>query len=119
MQQRLLEIGKWLKINGEAIYSTRAFIKSKKDLEINPETNKTIFFTQKNKEIYIICLNWPKSDILLRGIAPDNKVQAILLGTDGPVSVKKTGGNLLITAPVLTPDDYQLAYVFKVSGLIK
>jgi alpha-L-fucosidase len=119
MQQRLLEIGRWLKTNGEAIYGTRAYIKTKKDLEINPETNKTVFFTQKNKEVYIICLDWPRGDVVLKGVFPDNKVKAILLGTDRPVSVKKTGGNLIITPPVLTPDDNQPAYVFKVSGLIK
>jgi alpha-L-fucosidase len=88
-------------------------------LEINPETNKTIYFTQKDKEIYIICFDWPKGDIVLKGVDPDNKVKALLLGTDRPVSVKKVRGNLLITPPVLTPDDNQLAYVFKVSGLIK
>jgi alpha-L-fucosidase len=119
MQQRLLEIGNWLNANGESIYSTRPFIKTKRDLEINPETNKTIFFTQKNKEVYVICLDWPKGEIVLRDVAPDNKVHVLLLGTDRPVSVKKAGRNLLITAPVLTPDDNQLAYVFKVSGLIK
>lgn len=119
MQQRLLEIGRWLKTNGEAIYSTQAYIKTKKDLEINPETNKTVFFTQKDKEIYVICLDWPRGDIELKGVAQDKKVKAILLGTKRPVSVKKARGNLLITPPVLTPDDNQLAYVFKVSGLIK
>ncbi len=119
MQQRLLELGKWLNTNGEAIYSTKTYIKTKRDVEINPETNKTIFFTQKNKELYIICLNWPRGDIVLKGVAPDNMVRALLLGTDRSVSVKKAGGNLLITAPLLTPDDNQLAYVFKVSGLIK
>lgn len=119
MQQRLLEIGNWLKTNGEAIYSTQAFIKSKNDLGINPETNKTIFFTQKNKEVYIICLKWPGDNIILKGISPDKIVQAILLGTDRPASVKRTGGNVFIAAPSLTPDDNQLAYVFKVTGLIK
>jgi alpha-L-fucosidase len=119
MQQRLIEMGKWLKTNGEAIYSTQAFIKTKKDVEINPETNKTIFFTQKDKAVYIICLGWPESGIILKGIARVNELNAILLGTNKPVSVKNAGGNLFITAPLLTPDDNQLAYVFKVSGLIK
>jgi alpha-L-fucosidase len=119
MQQRLLEIGRWLKTNGEAIYNTRAFITTKRDIEINQETNKTIFFTQKNKDVYILCLNWPKGDVVLKGVATDNKVDAVLLGYDRPVTVKKAGGNLIIMSPVLTPDDNQLAYVFKVSGLIK
>ena len=80
MQQRLLEIGNWLKINGEAIYSTRAYIKAKKDKEINPETNKSIFFYKKNKEVYIICLGWPNKLNSLKGITRVNKVKATLLG---------------------------------------
>ena len=119
MQQRLLEIGNWLKTNGEAIYSTQAFIKSKNDLGINPETNKTIFFTQKNKEVYIICLKWPGDNIVLKGVSRDKRVEVHLLGTDIPLSVKRTGENVVIAAPSLTPDDNQLAYVFKVTGLIK
>ena len=119
MQQRLLELGKWLKINGEAIYDTRAFIKTKKSEEINGETNKSIFFTRKNKEIYIICLNWPAKEIVLKGVTPVSNLKIALLGTDKLPSVKESGGNLYITAPLLTPDDNQIAYVFKVSGLLK
>jgi alpha-L-fucosidase len=119
MQQRLLDIGKWLKTNGEAIYGTRAFIKSKKDEAINPETNKSIFFTQKNKDIYVICSDWPKGDIVLKGIKSVDKAKVQLVGTAKSVVVKESGGNVVITPPVLTPDDNQLAYVFKLSGFIK
>ena len=119
MQQRLLEIGKWLKTNGDAIYGTRAFIRTKKDELINPETNKTIFFTQKDKNIFVICLNWPKGDIVLKGVKASGKINGVLFGTNRPVSVKEAGGNLIITPPSLNPDDHQLAYVFRLSGLIK
>jgi alpha-L-fucosidase len=119
MQERLMEIGRWLKINGEAIYGTRAFIKSKKDEQINPETNKTIFFTQKNGDFYIICLAWPKKEIILKGVINKAGAKAVLLGNDKMVSVRKSGGNLYLTAPTLSPDDNQLAYVFKISSMIK
>jgi len=118
MQERLLEIGKWLKRNGDAIYNTSSFIKTRSDMAINPETNKTIFFTQKNKEVYIICLSWPEGDIVLKRTAHGDKVKAVLLGTDKPVTVRIEPGNLYIKAPLLTPDDHQLAYVFRVTGLM-
>ena len=119
MQQRLLEIGKWLKTNGDAIYGTRAYIRTKKDESINSETNKTIFFTQKDKNIFVICLNWPKGDIVLKGVKASGKANGMLFGTNRSVSVKEAGGNLVITPPSLNPDDHQLAHVFRVSGLIK
>lgn len=118
MQQRLLEIGRWLKINGEAIYGTRPYIKSKKDELINPLTNKSIYFTQKGKEIYLICLDWPKDDITLSGASPKSAVKAVLLGSDKGVVLKRSGSSIRITAPSLTPDDNELAYVFRITGLI-
>jgi len=53
----------------------------------------------------------------LKGLKPINKTKVQLPGTDRSVAVKKAGGNLVITPPVLTPDDNQLTYVFKVNGL--
>jgi alpha-L-fucosidase len=118
MQQRLMEMGNWLKINGEAIYATRPFIKSKKQQEINNETNKTIFFTQKNTEVYLICLNWPKGEIVLKGVGKTAGAKAVLLGSDRPVILRKSGNDIRIEAPLLSPDDHQLAYVFKLTGLL-
>jgi alpha-L-fucosidase len=119
MQQRLLDIGKWLNTNGEAIYETRAFIRSKEDEAINSGTNKTIFFTRKNNDLYVICLDWPGSNIILKGLNPNNKSDVHLLGNDKSVDVKAKGGNLIITPPSLTPDDHQLAYVFKLNNILK
>jgi alpha-L-fucosidase len=117
MQQRLIEMGNWLKVNGESIYGTRAFIRTKKDEAINPETNKNIFFTQKNGSLYVICLDWPKGNIVLKGIKPGQKGKVELLGNKVAVASKISGSDLTITPPVLSPDDHQLAYVFKISDL--
>lgn len=118
MQQRLMEIGSWLKINGEAIYGTRPFIRTKKDEAINSDTNRNLFFTQKDKVLYLICTDWPVGNILLKGVNPPGNVTVSLLGTDRRISVKSSGRDLTILDPVLTPDDYQPAYVFRITGLL-
>lgn len=119
MQQRLLEMGAWLKVNGDAIYGTRAFIRTKKDESINPEANKTVFFTQKDKNVYMICTEWPANGIVLNNLKAAGSVTASLLGTDKPVKVRVSGSTITINPPALTPDDHQLAYVFRISGLLK
>jgi len=117
MQQRLLDIGKWLDVNGEAIYGTRAFITDKKQEAMNPETNKSIFFTKKGRDVFVILLNWPKTELILRGIKTTPGSKITLLGSSKPVRSRTSGGNLTINIPQLTPDDYQPAYVLKITNL--
>jgi alpha-L-fucosidase len=119
MQQRLSEIGKWLKTNGEAIYGTRAFIKNKSDEKINAETNKSLFFTKKNTDLYVICIGWPKNGVVLKNISSSGKTTCHLLGSEKQVVIEKKDGNLTIIPPVLTPEDYQPAYVFRLNGVLK
>jgi alpha-L-fucosidase len=119
MQQRLLEIGNWLKTNGEAIYGTRAFIRTKKEEGINPETNKNLFFTKKGNDVFMICLGWPSGPVTLKNSFPVSNVSVKMLGTDKNVQAKVQGNNIVIVPPALTPDDHQLAYVFRISGMIK
>ncbi|MDP4222193.1 MAG: alpha-L-fucosidase [Bacteroidota bacterium] len=118
MQQRLLDIGKWLETNGEAIYGTRAFIKTKSQMQINPEANKSVFFTRKGKDLYVICTNWPVRGLVLKGLKMEGSIRAVLLGSKEAVSLKRTGEGVVIVPPVLTPDDYQMAYVFRLSNIL-
>jgi len=116
MQQRLIDIGKWLEVNGDAIYGTRAFITSKNEESINPETNKNIFFTKKDNALYVILLQWPDREIVLKGLERSSQFAISLLGSDAKVKSRISGSNMIITLPALTPDDYQPAYVLKISN---
>ena len=119
MQQRLLEIGSWLKVNGEAIYGTRAYVKNRSDKSMNPATNEEIFFTRKNSDLYVICTRWPAGNITLKGLKSSGNVKVQLLGSTAAVKLKGSGGDTIITPPPLTPDSYQLAYVFKLNSILK
>lgn len=119
MQQRLLDIGNWLNINGVAIYGTRAFIRTKSQLKVHSEAGKSIFFTRKNNDLYVICTDWPDKDLTLRGISTGSNFQVSLLGSGVTVRTKKSGDTIVIVPPDMTPDDYQLAYVFKLSNVLK
>ena len=96
-----------------------AFIRTKKDEAINPGTNKNLFFTKRNNDVYVICTEWPKEQITLKNVKSGNNIKVVFLGTEEPVRIKAQGNSLAIIPPVLTPDDHQLAYVFRISGMTR
>ncbi|MBB5437985.1 alpha-L-fucosidase [Pedobacter sp. AK017] len=109
MQERLLDIGAWLKVNGEAIYGSSSWIGGAAN-----QKDKGIFYTQKGKDIYIICTKWPQTDMTIGTIKKAGKVS--LLGSATPVKSEIKRGELHIIPPILNPATMscQYAWVFKV-----
>lgn len=96
MEERLLAIGEWLAVNGEAIYGTTAWNeRPKKD-------DQGIYFTKKGNDIYVLCTEWPKGDIVVDGL-PKSVKKVGMLGTDIPVGFKAAKGQLRITPPDISP----------------
>lgn len=96
-KQVLLSIGKWLKINGDAIYGTRCWIKSGEgeskgtsgsfsDNEATKYNCQDIRFTTKDNTLYAITLDWGKRVMiksLNKDVVRDAKILNVeMLGSD-------------------------------------
>ena len=112
MQQRLMDMGRWLNINGEAIYGTTSW-------EVDSQADINAYFTVKNKDLYVIFTQYPGKTVTIRNI-PGKPLSVSLLGSDVNVSYSANGKNITITPPALSPanNPCDYAWVFKLSGCI-
>jgi len=125
----LLEIGKWLKVNGDAIYGTRCWKKfgegdavptkgSFTDNTSTPYTVRDMRFTTKGNDFYVIVLNWDDAGVLVKSldknVVADAKILNVQLsGSDEKIAWKQTDEGLKLWFPKTKPCDF--AYSFKIS----
>jgi alpha-L-fucosidase len=106
-RQILLGVGKWLAVNGDGIYSTRAWKKYGEG---------QIRFTTRGNVLYAISLKWSEQPLLISSVTPDAmKVESItMLGHKGLISFTQNEQGLKITFPSEKPCEF--AYTFKIKG---
>ncbi|WP_136464775.1 alpha-L-fucosidase [Flagellimonas onchidii] len=99
---RLKGIGDWLKRNGEAIYGTRTW---------NTFGYDNIRFTQKENTLYIISLERPESELVVKHTKDLNDIKSVtLLDGNEAVEWQQTSKGIKLSVPELEEDH---AYVFK------
>ena len=129
-QEILLEIGRWLAVNGAAIYGTRpwtlygegptevlegAFTDTKRAAF----TAEDIRFTTQGDDLYAIVLDWPGKQLVVRALAEssplyDGRIGEVhLLGHDQPLVWTRTGDGLIVTMPEQKPCDH--AYCLRIT----
>ena len=129
-QTVLLEIGNWLKINGEAIYGSRPwkiYGEGPTGVAVGHHTegkNKALTaedfrFTTNEDKLYAIAMDWPVSrKLLIHSLAKESKhckwdIQSVrLLGSNGELDWKQTETGLTINLPEKQPGNY--AFVFAI-----
>ncbi len=112
-KKRLLDIGKWLSVNGEGIYGTRAY-------SITQEGNIRYTRSKDGKTVYAISIGYPSDkELELTAVKPAAGSEIRMLGYDKPLKWTIREGKTIITLPSKLqktenrPCDY--AYTFKIS----
>jgi len=99
MQERLLDIGNWLEVNGEAIYKSR-----KPGLSYKGSGDQKLYFTSKNDSIYCFFTDW--CDTIEIDLPENVDVSTITMtGYNGEINWKQDDRMLKISIPKITIQD--------------
>ena len=120
MQQRLRDIGTWLRINGKAIYGTRPWTGSVRQ-PTRENGLSTVRFTRNGPDLYAHLLEWSEDEIRIYGLDRTETVSVELLGFEGDIEWRVEAASLIIVAPVMSPLQVpsMYSYVFKVSSALR
>ena len=111
LETRLKDIGKWLKVNGEGIYNTRAY-------STHSEGNVRYTRGKDNKTVYAISLEWPGTQLKLTSVKPAENSKIHMLGYAEPLNWSWQNGVTTIELPANLQNasnrPCEHAYIFRI-----
>lgn len=113
-EERLIQMGTWLGINGEAIYGSRPWRHQ------NDTVNSNVWYTSNSTTgaVYGIVLQWPKGNTVTIGAVSTSAATAVSLLGYGLVKWTMVGSMLDVQLPYLPLDTpLQWAWTLKFEGV--
>lgn len=104
MQERLLEIGDWLKINGNGIYASRKGRES---------TQENVWYTEKDGTDYVFVKKYPFGEAVLENYdySPNKKVS--LMGNEElEIKTENADGKMKLVFPTVNPETIKSKHVW-------
>jgi alpha-L-fucosidase len=95
---RLKALGRWIKVNAEAVYGSRV---------LPPYTEGSVCYTRSKdgRFAYAICKQWPGQRLTLKGIHAQRGAQIQMLGVAEPLTWKQNKTGLVINIPDKLQDE--------------